>query len=97
MEILNGKDPRELAMQRIKESKSKARSERDEKIENILSQINTQERRDAGYKDMTVPQMLGRVKQAFGSADKGVLYLLEKKCGEFDSFSKGFYYFTKKK
>lgn len=72
------------------------RSERDEKIELILSKINTQERRDAGYKDMTAPQMLGRVKRAFDSADTGVLVLLEQKCKEFDSFSKGFYYLTRK-
>lgn len=96
MEIINHDKVQKQLEDYKKAEAKKLRSERDEKIELILSKINTEERRKAGYKDLTAPQMLSRVKRAFDSADTGVLFLLEKKCGEFDSFSKGFYYLTRK-
>lgn len=95
MEIINhDKVLKQLEDYKKAEAK-KLRSERDEKIELILSKINTEERRKAGYKDLTAPQMLRRVSQAFNSASGDVLFHLYRQCLSFDSFSKGFYYLTR--
>ena len=86
---------KEQHIKRYRESKSKARNPRDEYIEKFLERINTEDRRLAGYKDMTEKELVGRVHRAYDNSDAGILYLLYKRCDKFDNFSKGFTYLTR--
>jgi len=73
----------------------KLRSQRDEYINKFLEELNP-DRKANGYREYTPVTLSKRIHNAFNCADTGVLYLLWKKCNEFDNFSKGFHYLTRK-
>jgi len=80
---------------KIEVKENNLRSERDEYIVKFLERINPS-RVSAGYSPLTPVRLCHTVTKAFGKSDTGILYLLYKKCEQFDDFSKGFYYLTRK-
>ena len=79
----------------MKKPDTKIRSERDEYIGKFLAELNP-DREKNGYKPYTAKMFIMKVYNAFNNSDTGVLYLLWKKCEQFDNFSKGFHYLTRK-
>jgi len=73
----------------------KARSERDMWLDEIVDNINAT-RKNSKYPPITHGQVLGLVKRKFVYADKNTLKKVCEHCKTFSSFSKGFFYLTKK-